>query len=34
MDLRAVERWLRPILNYDPDLQESPVRAFSVPVSS
>jgi hypothetical protein len=24
MDLRAVERWLRPVLNYDPDLQESP----------
>ncbi len=24
MDLRAVERWLRPNLNYDPDIQESP----------
>jgi len=23
MDLREVERWLRPILNYDPDLRES-----------
>jgi 5-methyltetrahydrofolate--homocysteine methyltransferase len=23
MDLRQVERWLRPVLNYDPDLQES-----------
>ena len=23
MDLREVERWLRPILNYDPDLQEA-----------
>ncbi len=26
MDLRAVERWLRPNLNYDPDLQE-PLQA-------
>ncbi|MGA2984401.1 MAG: methionine synthase [Terriglobia bacterium] len=34
MDLRAVERWLRPILNYDPDLQESPRESLSVPVSS
>ena len=29
MDLRSVERWLRPILNYDPDIQESPREASS-----
>ena len=34
MDLRAVERWLRPNLNYDPDLQESPRESLVVPVSS
>jgi len=33
MDLRAVERWLRPNLNYDPDLQESARDAQKVPVS-
>jgi len=34
MDLRAVERWLRPNLNYDPDLQESPRESLVVPASS
>jgi 5-methyltetrahydrofolate--homocysteine methyltransferase len=34
MDLRSVERWLRPILNYDPDLQESPRENLGVAVSS
>jgi 5-methyltetrahydrofolate--homocysteine methyltransferase len=34
MDLRSVERWLRPNLNYDPDLQESPREGLSVPVAS
>jgi len=34
MDLRTVERWLRPSLNYDPDLQESPRENLSEPVSA
>ena len=34
MDLRSVERWLRPNLNYDPDLQESPRETAAVPVST
>jgi 5-methyltetrahydrofolate--homocysteine methyltransferase len=34
MDLRSVERWLRPVLNYDPELQESLRESLSVPVSS
>jgi 5-methyltetrahydrofolate--homocysteine methyltransferase len=34
MDLRAVERWLRPNLNYDLDLQESARESLIVPVSS
>jgi 5-methyltetrahydrofolate--homocysteine methyltransferase len=34
MDLRAVERWLRPNLNYDPDLQDSQQEALIVPVES
>ena len=34
MDLRAVERWLRPVLNYDPDLQESASSSVKVPVSA
>jgi 5-methyltetrahydrofolate--homocysteine methyltransferase len=34
MDLRSVERWLRPILNYDPDLQESLRESPGVPASS
>jgi 5-methyltetrahydrofolate--homocysteine methyltransferase len=33
MDLRQVERWLRPILNYDPDLQESLRESAPVPAS-
>jgi 5-methyltetrahydrofolate--homocysteine methyltransferase len=33
MDLRAVERWLRPNLNYDPDLQEPARESVPVPVS-
>jgi 5-methyltetrahydrofolate--homocysteine methyltransferase len=33
MDLRAVERWLRPNLNYDPDLQESAREIQAAPVS-
>jgi 5-methyltetrahydrofolate--homocysteine methyltransferase len=32
MDLRAVERWLRPNLNYDPDLQESVRETATVQV--
>jgi len=31
MDLRSVERWLRPILNYDPDLQVSVRENAAVP---
>jgi 5-methyltetrahydrofolate--homocysteine methyltransferase len=34
MDLRTVERWLRPNLNYDPDLQESAQGDLKVPVSA
>jgi 5-methyltetrahydrofolate--homocysteine methyltransferase len=34
MDLRSVERWLRPNLNYDPDLQGSPRETAAVPVST
>jgi 5-methyltetrahydrofolate--homocysteine methyltransferase len=34
MDLRSVERWLRPVLNYDPDLQDSVPENVSVPISS
>ena len=34
MDLRSVERWLRPMLNYDPDLQESARESPAVAVSS
>jgi 5-methyltetrahydrofolate--homocysteine methyltransferase len=34
MDLRAVERWLRPVLNYDPDLQESARESPAVAVPS
>jgi len=30
MDVRQVERWLRPHLNYDPDLQESPREGAAV----
>jgi 5-methyltetrahydrofolate--homocysteine methyltransferase len=33
MDLRQVERWLRPILNYDSDLQESLREPAALPVS-
>ena len=32
MDLRAVERWLRPILNYDADLEEPLREPAAVPV--
>jgi 5-methyltetrahydrofolate--homocysteine methyltransferase len=31
MDLRQVERWLRPVLNYDPDLQETRREPAVVP---
>jgi len=31
MDVRQVERWLRPVLNYDPDLQESTRERAAVP---
>ena len=34
MDLRAVERWLRPNLNYDPDLQESSRENLAEPVTA
>jgi 5-methyltetrahydrofolate--homocysteine methyltransferase len=34
MDLRSVERWLRPVLNYDPDLQDSVPESLSVPVTT
>jgi len=34
MDLRAVERWLRPNLNYDPDLQESALENLAEPVTA
>jgi 5-methyltetrahydrofolate--homocysteine methyltransferase len=34
MDLRSVERWLRPVLNYDPDLQESPSESATAAVST
>jgi 5-methyltetrahydrofolate--homocysteine methyltransferase len=33
MDLHEMERWLRPNLNYDPDLQESPREKAAVPVA-
>jgi 5-methyltetrahydrofolate--homocysteine methyltransferase len=31
MDLRQVERWLRPNLNYDPELQEASRQSANVP---
>jgi 5-methyltetrahydrofolate--homocysteine methyltransferase len=34
MDLRQVERWLRPNLNYDPDLQASARESMGAPVIS
>jgi len=34
MELRQAERWLRPNLNYDPDLQESLRESVSVPIPS
>jgi len=34
MDLRHVERWLRPNLNYDPDLQDSARESMGVPILS
>jgi len=33
MDLRQVERWLRPNLNYDPDLQDAARESAGVPAS-
>jgi 5-methyltetrahydrofolate--homocysteine methyltransferase len=34
MDLRHVERWLRPNLNYDPDLQDSVPESVGAPLLS
>jgi 5-methyltetrahydrofolate--homocysteine methyltransferase len=33
MDLRQVERWLRPILNYDPDVQEPTRQSAAFPAT-
>jgi 5-methyltetrahydrofolate--homocysteine methyltransferase len=33
MDLRHVERWLRPNLNYDPDLQEASRESYQAPLA-
>jgi 5-methyltetrahydrofolate--homocysteine methyltransferase len=33
MDLRQVERWLRPNLNYDPDLQEASRESYQAPLA-
>jgi 5-methyltetrahydrofolate--homocysteine methyltransferase len=34
MELHTVERWLRPNLNYDPDLERSELERASVPVTT
>jgi 5-methyltetrahydrofolate--homocysteine methyltransferase len=34
MDLRQVERWLRPVLNYDPELEDASRLSEAVPAAS